>query len=239
MEGQNERMFGILENLRKEQEELSKALKEKEREAKDWEERKEKGEEVLEGLEAEFTRVRREEWLVERDLDTGERKVLKLKATVMEKTAQYEAHTRNVEKLKMLKKVIEDRNQAMASQCKEYKEKELEAEKDTLLGRELEAVRRTREFVEKELAGMVAEFGLEPEVQERAEAQRQEVVRLEEEGWQVEEEWQLLEQVNEERRCIVAKMEIEARMRENKMQAQVRRLRSRRDELLAARKGGE
>ena len=194
----------------------------------------------MEGLEAGLTgtRVRREEWLVERDFHAGERKVLKLKTTIMEKTEEYEAHTRNVEKLKMLKKVIEDRNQAMAKQCKEYKEKELEAEKDTQLGRELEVVWKTRECVENELAGMVAEFGLEPEVQERAEAQRQEVVRLEEKGWQVE-ECQLLQQVNEERRSIVAKMEIEARMRENKMQAQVRRLRSRRDELLAARKDGD
>ena len=132
MEGQNEKMFGILENLRKEQEDLSKALAEKESEAKYWEERKEKGEEVLEGLEAGLTRVRREERLVERDFHAGERKVLKLKTIIMEKTEEYEAHTRNVEKLKMLKKVIEDRNQAMAKQCKEYKEKELEAEKDTL-----------------------------------------------------------------------------------------------------------
>ena len=44
--------------------------------------------------------------------------------------------------------------------------------------------------------------------------------------------------INPEMRSNVAKMEM-ARMRENKMQAQVWRLRSRRYELLAARKGVE
>ena len=55
----------------------------------------------------------------------------------------------------------------------------------------------------------------------------------------MDEECQLQHQVNGERRSIVTKMEIEARMAENKMQVQVRRLRRTRDTLMAIKKEKE
>ena len=47
----------------------------------------------------------------------------------------------------------------------------------------------------------------------------------------MEEECGLQQQLVQERRGLVARMEVEARMRDNRVEAQVRRLRRRRDEL--------
>merc|ERR1712181_28872 len=98
-------------------------------------------------------------------------------------------------------------------------------------------MRKHREAViEAEGAAKVAEHGSVQEIEEKVEKKRREVQRQEEEHWHVEDENQLQLQVIQERRGIVSKLEIEARMRENKAQAQVRRLKIRRDELLALKK---
>merc|ERR1719341_3116817 len=146
---------------------------------------------------------------------------------------ELEAHARILEKLEMTQAVLETRKGEIGENMRKSREAVIEAEGETQLGKLLELAKRTRIKVEAEVAAKVVEHGSVEEIQEKIEKKRHEVQRQEEEHWHVEEENQLQLQVIQERRGIVSKLEIEARMRENKAQAQVRRLKIRRDELLA------
>merc|ERR1719341_204768 len=134
---------------------------------------------------------------------------------------ELEAHARILEKLEMTQAVLETRKGEIGENMRKSREAVIEAEGETQLGKLLELAKRTRIKVEAEVAAKVVEHGSVEEIQEKIEKKRHEDQRQEEEHWHVEEENQLQLQVIQERRGIVSKLEIEARMRENKAQAQV------------------
>jgi len=232
-QGGNQRMFDMLETMREEQENLNRELAVKEEE-------KARCEEItgqLLGKKANLERMlavlRRQEGLLDEEVHHLKQELNTCEAKKTAGVEQLEAHTRILEKLEMTRAVLETRKGEIEEKMRKYRESIIEAEGETKLGKLLELAKRTRAKVEAEVAAKVAEHGTVEEIKEKIEKKRREVQRQEEEHWHVEEENQLQLQVIQERRGIVSKLEIEARMRENKAQAQVRRLKIRRDELLA------
>jgi len=232
-QGGNQRMFDMLETMREEQENLNRELAVKEEE-------KARCEEItgqLLGKKANLERtlavLRRQEGLLDEEVHHLKQELNTCEAKKTAGVEQLEAHTRILEKLEMTRAVLETRKGEIEEKMRKYRESIIEAEGETKLGKLLELAKRTRAKVEAEVAAKVAEHGTVEEIKEKIERKRREVQRQEEEHWHVEEENQLQLQVIQERRGIVSKLEIEARMRENKAQAQVRRLKIRRDELLA------
>jgi len=232
-QGGNQRMFDMLETMREEQENLNRELAVKEEE-------KARCEEItgqLLGKKANLERMlavlRRQEGLLDEEVHHLKQELNTCEAKKTAGVEQLEAHTRILEKLEMTRAVLETRKGEIEEKMRKYRESIIEAEGETKLGKLLELAKRTRAKVEAEVAAKVAEHGTVEEIKEKIERKRREVQRQEEEHWHVEEENQLQLQVIQERRGIVSKLEIEARMRENKAQAQVRRLKIRRDELLA------
>jgi len=232
-QGGNQRMFDMLETMREEQENLNRELAVKEEE-------KARCEEItgqLLGKKANLERtlavLRRQEGLLDEEVHHLKQELNTCEAKKTAGVEQLEAHTRILEKLEMTRTVLETRKGEIEEKMRKYRESIIEAEGETKLGKLLELAKRTRAKVEAEVAAKVAEHGTVEEIKEKIERKRREVQRQEEEHWHVEEENQLQLQVIQERRGIVSKLEIEARMRENKAQAQVRRLKIRRDELLA------
>ena len=126
--------------------------------------------------------------------------------------------------------VVETRAAALEEQCREQERAAQEAEGETALGRELETARRARGELEGEAAALELQHGGQQVVEREAEERRAKAARQEQECLELEDECQLLEKVILERKGLVARMEIEARMQENKLGAQARQLRGRRPE---------
>lgn len=229
----NQRMFAMLETMREEQENLNRELAAKEEEKARCEERTGQLLGKKENLEATLAVLRRQEGLLEEEVRHLKQELNSCNAKKTVWVEELEAHARILEKLEMTQAVLETRKGEIGENMRKSREAVIEAEGETKLGKLLELAKRTRIKVEAEVAAKVAEHGSVEEIQEKIEKKRHEVQRQEEEHWHVEEENQLQLQVIQERRGIVSKLEIEARMRENKAQAQVRRLKIRRDELLA------
>jgi len=229
----NQRMFAMLETMREEQENLNRELAAKEEEKARCEERTGQLLGKKENLEATLAVLRRQEGLLEEEVRHLKQELNSCNAKKTVRVEELEAHARILEKLEMTQAVLETRKGEIGENMRKSREAVIEAEGETKLGKLLELAKRTRVKVEAEVAAKVAEHGSVEEIQEKIEKKRHEVQRQEEEHWHVEEENQLQLQVIQERRGIVSKLEIEARMRENKAQAQVRRLKMRRDELLA------
>jgi len=229
----NQRMFAMLETMREEQENLNRELAEKEEEKARCEERTGQLLGKKESLEATLAVLRRKEGLLEEEVHHLKQELNTYEAKKSSGVEELEAHARILEKLEMTRAVLETRKGEIEEKLRKQREAMIEAEGETKLGKLLELAKRTRVKVEAEVAAKMAEHGSVEEIQEKVEKKRCEVQRQEEELWHVEEENQLQLQVIQERRGIVSKLEIEARMRENKAQAQVRRLKIRRDELLA------
>jgi len=225
----NQRMFAMLETMREEQENLNRELAAKEEEKARCEERTGQLLGKKENLEATLAVLRRQEGLLEEEVRHLKQELNSCKAKKTVRVEELEAHARILEKLEMTQAVLETRKGEIGENMRKSREAVIEAEGETKLGKLLELATRTRVKVEAEVAAKVAEHGSVEEIEKK----RHEVQRQEEEHWHVEEENQLQLQVIQERRGIVSKLEIEARMRENKAQAQVRRLKMRRDELLA------
>ena len=70
------------------------------------------------------------------------KEIIAIKQVIENEVVMYEAHSRNTEKLKMTKAVVEASAAALEEQCREQERAAREAEGETALGRELEAVRR-------------------------------------------------------------------------------------------------
>ena len=235
MEGHNHKMLEMLETMRTEQEELSRVLVIKEEEVAVMEARAEecRGSRVV--TEASLHSLRRGEMLVEEEIELVRRKVNSSTNSVKEKAEELELHLRNIEKLKIARKVMEARKVVVEEKMNHRREMVKMGEEETELGRELVAVKRTLEEVGAEVAAMREEHGELEEVTKKRQETEVEVAAQVEEWWQVEEECGLQQQLVQERRGLVARMEVEARMRDNRVEAQVRRLRMRRGEL---REGG-
>ena len=229
----------MLDSMNKEQEELSLVLMKKETEQESWEERVVKDKKELDGLEVTLNRLKKEEMLVDEEIRLGHKTFKKFSNMIEEKSVDLELLSRNSEKLKILKMAVEEENSAMSEQCENLRQVEKEAEKETEMGREIEAVKKTKLEVDDRMTMMVAEHGTVTEVTAKIVSLRDQGTALAEELEQIDEECLLQHQVIGERRSIVTKMEIEARMAENKMQAQVRRLRRTRDTLMAIKKEKE
>jgi hypothetical protein len=166
-----------------------------------------------------------------------EKKVAKLEQMIEENIVEYQAHSRNTEKLKMTKALVGARAAALEEQCQKQEQAALEAEGETAFGRELEEVRRARSGLEAEAAELEAEHGEQREVERETEERRAEVARQVQESGELEDECQLLQAVILERRGLVARMEMEARVRESKLGAQARQLVRRKDALLVLAEG--
>ena len=231
MEGHNQKMVEMLETMRREQEELTRVLVTKEEEVAVWEARVVgcRGSRAV--AEASLHSLRRGEMLVEEETELARKKVKSSTNTVKEKAEELELHLRNIEKLKMAREVMEARKVAVEEKISRRREMVRRGEEETELGRELVAVRRTLVEVGAEVAVMREEHGELEEVAKKRKEMEVVVAGQVEEWWQVEEECGLQQQLVQERRGLVARMEVEARMRDNRVEAQVRRLRRRRDEL--------
>jgi len=232
-QGVNQRMFDMLETMREEQENLNRELAAKEEEKARCEEISGQLLGKKETLEATLAVLRRQEMLLDEEVHHLAQQLNTAEAKATAGVEELEAHSRILEKLEMTRAVMETRKEETEEKMRKHREAVIEAEGETKLGKLLELAKRTRAKVEAEVAAKVAEHGSVEEIQEKIEKKRREVQKQEEEHWHVEDENQLQLQVIQERRGIVSKLEIEARMRENKAQAQVRRLKIRRDELLA------
>jgi len=217
----NQRMFAMLETMREEQENLNRELAAKEEEKARCEERTGQLLGKKENLEATLAVLRRQEGLLEEEVRHLKQELNSCNAKKTVRVEELEAHARILEKLEMTQAVLETRKGEIGENMRKSREAVIEAEGETKLGKLLELATRTRVKVEAEVAAKVAEHGSVEEIQEKIEKKRHEVQRQEEEHWHVEEENQLQLQVIQERRGIVSKLEIEARMRENKAQAQV------------------
>merc|ERR1712240_307531 len=225
-QGGNQRMFAMLETMREEQENLNRELAERVQEKTRWEEKTGQLLGKKESLEATLGALRRQEMLLDEELRHLKQELITCDSKVAAGVEELGAYTIILEKLNITKALIETKRSDIEEKMVKHGEAIIAAEKETKLGKLLERAQRTRSSVEAEIAAKVATHG---SVEERRQARQ----KQEEEHWYLEDENQLLLQVIQERRGIVSKLEIEARMRENKAQAQVRRLKMRRDELLA------
>jgi hypothetical protein len=114
------------------------------------------------------------------------KKIISIKQVIENEVVIYEAHSRNTEKLKMTKAVVEARAAALEEQCREQERTAREAEGETALGRELEAVRRVRGELEGEAAKLGAQHGGQQVVERETEERRAEVARQERECLELE-----------------------------------------------------
>jgi len=226
-------MFAMLETMREEQENLNRELAERVQEKTRWEEKTGQLLGKKESLEAMLGALRRQEMLLDEELRHLKQELITCDSKVAAGVEELGAYTIILEKLNMTKALIETKRNDIEEKMVKHGEAIIAAEKETKLGKLLERAQRTRSSVEAEIAAKVATHGSVEEIKEKIEERRQARQKQEEEHWYLEDENQLLLQVIQERRGIVSKLEIEARMRENKAQAQVRRLKMRRDELLA------
>ena len=188
-----------------------------------------------ESLEATLGALRRQEMLLDEELRHLKQELIACDSKVAAGVEELGAYTIILEKLKATKALIETKRSDIEEKMVKHGEAIIAAEKETKLGKLLERAQRTRSSVEAEIAAKVATHGSVEEIKEKIEERRQARQKQEEEHWYLEDENQLLLQVQhysqpvtlcrvqviQERRGIVSKLEIEARMRENKAQAQV------------------
>jgi hypothetical protein len=231
MEGRD--VSTLLETMQEEQQKLSLEVEENETVQKKWEERVTHCKAALDRLKESFNRTKMEEILGEEEVDLINKKGQAVKSVIVKKIEEFESHSRNNDKLKISEKFFRDEGTVLADSTEKYKESVEAAEKETEMGKELQSVRMTKEWLEVNRKRFVEQRGSGVQVQEDTRRlSHSQSIKMEKLS-QLEEECEMLQQVISERRGIVTKMEIEARVQENKLQAQVRMLRTKRDSLQA------
>ena len=226
----------MLEKLEEEQDQLSLRVKEKLEEKNSWERKVGALRVVLENEEMELNKVKKEGIIVEDEL----RMKVRLQKMLMgdleqvgqgepvfgikQKTEKLEAMKRKVEKLEISRRFIEEEKMEMDRRWNDFSANVKKVEDLSGIGKELLDVRRTGKFLEDKLTGLVEANGSIEFLEANTDTLTLEVNQIFEEKWQVEEECQMYQQVIRERKGIISRMEIEARMAENRLLAQKRRL---------------
>jgi len=226
----------MLEKLEEEQDQLSMRVKEKLEEKISWERKVAAMRMVLENIEMELSKVKKEGMFVEDEL----RMKVSLQKMLMgdleqldqgepvfgirQKTEKLEEMKRKVEKLEISRRFIEEEKKEMDRRWNDFSASVKKVEDKSGIGKELLDVRRTSKFLRKKFDEMVEANGNIEFLEANTDTLTLEVNQIFEEKWQVEEECQMYQQVIRERKGIISRMEIEARMAENRQLAQKRRL---------------
>jgi len=226
----------MLEKLEEEQDQLSMRVKEKLEEKISWERKVAAMRMVLENIEMELSKVKKEGMFVEDEL----RMKVSLQKTLMgdveqldqgepvfgirQKTEKLEEIKRKVEKLEISRRFIEEEKKEMDRRWIDFSANVKKVEDESGIGKELLDVRRTIKFLRKKFDEKVEANGNIEFLEANTDTLTLEVNQIFEEKWQVEEECQMYQQVIRERKGIISRMEIEARMAENRQLAQKRRL---------------
>jgi len=226
----------MLEKLGDEQDQLSLRVKEKEEEKNLWERKVRARRTVLENIEMELNKLKKEGMIVEEEL--------RMKVTlqkmllgdveqvdqdvpvfgIKQKTERLEEMKRKVEKFDISIRFFEEEKKEMDRRWNDFSSKVKTVEEKSGLGKELLEVRRTGKYLEDKFEGMVETNGNIEFLESNTETLTLEINQIFEEKWQVDEECQMYQQVIRERKGIISRMEIEARMAENRLLAQKRRL---------------
>merc|ERR1719370_2840100 len=164
-------------------------------------------------LEATLGALRRQEMRLDEELRHLKHELITCDSKVAAGVEELGAYTIILEKLKMTKALVETKRSDIEEKIVKHREAIIAAERETKLGKLLERAQRTRSSVEAEMAAKVATHGSVDEVKEKIVERMRARQKQEEEHWYLEDENQLLLQVIQERRGIVSKLEIEARMR--------------------------
>merc|ERR1719369_1421321 len=191
---------------------------------------------MLENVEMELNKIKKEGMIVEDELRMKVSHQKKLMGDmhhqvnqkpvfgITQKTEKLEEMKRKVEKLDLSRRYFDEEKKEIDNNWNEFTAKVRSVESMSGLGKELLDVKGTVEVLKERLKAMVdANGGIEC-LEANTDTLTLEVNQIFEEKWQVEEECQMYQQVIRERKGIISRMEIEARMAENRLLAQKRRL---------------
>ena len=226
----------MLERLSEEQDQLSARVEEKEGEKSSWERKVRLKRMLLEKVEMELNKIKKEGMIVEDELRmkvnqqkmlVGDLELVEQSAPVFgikQKTEKLEEMKRKVEKLDASKRYFDEEKKEIDRNWNEFRVEVMKVENNSGMGKDLLDVRRTAKVLQDRLQEMTESKGTLDSLEVDTGTLTLEVNQLFEDKWQVEEECQMYQQVIRERKGIISRMEIEARMGENRLLAQKRRL---------------
>ena len=239
----------MLERLNEEQNQLSRRVEEREREKAFWDRRVAAKRMLLDKVKADLNKNKKEGIVVEDELrmKVSQQKLLvgdlegEEQATpvfgIKQKTEKLEEIKRRVEKLEASRKYFQEERKEIDSSWNTYVLSVKRVENSSGLGKELMGVKRTGKVLKEKFQEMIDKDGSIDSLEVDTGSLTMEVNHIFEEKWQGEEEGQMYQQVIRERKGIISRMEIEARMGENRLLAQKRRLTNMLDSLKAAEGG--
>jgi len=244
----------MLEQLNKEQEELSKRVDAAESEMRTWENHVSAKKMILESLESELNDLRKESMIIENEmkLKANRRKLLVGDFSnqglehcsvafigIKQKIEKLEEAKRMNAKLDAYLRYFNDEKRCLDRNWDIYIESLTKADESHGIGKTLQQVQRTVIALENKIEDMFSNNGTLLELENQINNLKLEVNKTFEVKYQVDEECQLYEQVIRERKGILSRIELENRMEENRLLAKKKRLVKILDELQCADKTPE